>query len=219
MTFEVYRPPAADPRGRLVGIALVVLLHVGIVYALVVGLARDAIQIVVAPIEAQIIEEIQPELPDEPPPPPPPPTFDTPPPPFIPPPEIQIQQPPPPQAQAITATTNVKPTEVPPPPTRFREPARVAAKPDARSFTRPDYPSMSVRLEEEGSTVLRLLCADNGRIGDARLETSSGYPRLDEAALKEAKRGRWKCKPGTADGKPESTWFLFKYTWRLDDAR
>ncbi|ACI98115.1 energy transducer TonB [Rhodospirillum centenum] len=218
MSLDVYRPPEADPRGRLIGIGFVIVLHILLVYALVTGLARKAVEIVAAPIKTEIIEELKPELPDEPPPPPPPPTFDTPPPPYIPPPEIQVAQPPP-QTQAIVATTTEKPKEMPPPPTRFTEPKRESAKPDARSFTRPEYPAMSVRLEEEGSTVLRLFCAENGRITEAEVQTSSGHPRLDDATLKEAKRGRWKCKPGTADGKPEGSWFLFKYTWRLEDAR
>ncbi len=98
----------ADPRRHLVGITFVILLHVLIVYALVSGLAKKVVDVVRAPIETKVIEEIK-----KPPPPPeivvpPPPKMEAPPPPFIPPPEVQIAQPPPPQP-TITATTPTPP--------------------------------------------------------------------------------------------------------------
>ena len=98
----------ADPRRHVVGITVVVLFHVLIVYALVTGLAKRVIDVVRAPIETKVIEEIK-----KPPPPPevvlpPPPKLEAPPPPFIPPPEIQIATPPPP-APTITATTATPP--------------------------------------------------------------------------------------------------------------
>ena len=96
----------ADPRRHLVGITVVVLFHVLVVYALVTGLAKRVVDVIRAPIETKVIEEIKP-----PPPPPevvlPPPKMDAPPPPFIPPPEIQIATPPP--APTITATTPTPP--------------------------------------------------------------------------------------------------------------
>jgi protein TonB len=87
---------------------VVVLFHVLVVYALVTGLAKRVVEVIRAPIETKVIEEIK-----RPPPPPevvlpPPPKLEAPPPPFIPPPEIQIQTPPPPQP-TITATTPTPP--------------------------------------------------------------------------------------------------------------
>jgi protein TonB len=98
----------ADPRRHIIGITAVVLFHVLIVYALVTGLAKRVIDVVRAPIETKVIEEIK-----KPPPPPevvlpPPPKLEAPPPPFIPPPEIQIATPPP-TAATITATTPTPP--------------------------------------------------------------------------------------------------------------
>ena len=52
---------------RLVGVAVVVVLHVFIFYALISGLARTAVEIIKKPLEAKIIVELPP-----PPPPPPP---------------------------------------------------------------------------------------------------------------------------------------------------
>ena len=98
----------ADPRRHLVGFTFVILLHGFIIYALVTGLAKKVVDVVRAPIETQVIEEIK-----KPPPPPeivvpPPPKMDAPPPPFIPPPEVVLATPPPPQP-TITATTPVPP--------------------------------------------------------------------------------------------------------------
>lgn len=98
----------ADPRRHLVGFAVVIAFHVLVVYALVTGLAKKVVDVVRAPIETKVIEEIK-----KPPPPPeivlpPPPKLEAPPPPFIPPPEIQITAPPPP-VPTITATTPTPP--------------------------------------------------------------------------------------------------------------
>lgn len=97
-----YSKRQADPRRHLTGIVFVVLFHGLLVYGLMSGLARKVIDVVRAPIETKVIEEIT-----KPPPPPevvvpPPPKLEAPPPPFIPPPEVQIATPPP--APTITAT-------------------------------------------------------------------------------------------------------------------
>jgi len=115
-----------DGRRRIIGFGAVLLFHLLIVYALVSGLAKKVVDVVRAPIETKVIEEIK-----KPPPPPevvvpPPPKLEAPPPPFIPPPEIQIATPPPPQP-TITA-----PTPTPPPAPVVIAPARpppVAAAP------------------------------------------------------------------------------------------
>lgn len=118
----------ADPRRHVVGMVSVVLFHVLIVYVLVTGLARKVVDVVRAPIETKVIEEVK-----KPPPPPevvlpPPPKLEAPPPPFIPPPEIQIATPPP--APTITATTPTPPpapvTIAPLPPVAAAPPAPAA---------------------------------------------------------------------------------------------
>ena len=98
----------SDPRRHLIGITLVVVFHAALVYGILTGLAKKMVDVVRAPIETKVIEEIK-----KPPPPPeiivpPPPRLEAPPPPFIPPPEVQIATPPPPQL-TITATTPTPP--------------------------------------------------------------------------------------------------------------
>ena len=112
-----YAQQQADPRRHIIGIAVVILFHVLVVYALITGLAKKVIDVVRAPIETKVIEEIK-----KPPPPPevvlpPPPKLEAPPPPFIPPPEIQIATPPPaPTITAVTATPPPAPVTIAPAP-------------------------------------------------------------------------------------------------------
>jgi protein TonB len=111
----------SDPRRHVVGLTVVILFHVAVVYALVTGLAKKVVEVIRAPIETKVIEEVR-----KPPPPPevvvpPPPRLEAPPPPYIPPPEVQIAAPPPPQPTITAVTPTPPPAPVaivpaPPPP-------------------------------------------------------------------------------------------------------
>jgi protein TonB len=141
----------ADPRRHLAGITFVILFHAFIVYALVTGLATKVVEVVRAPIETKVIEEIK-----KPPPPqevvvPPPPKMEAPPPPFIPPPEVQIQQPPP-QQPTITATTPTPPpapvaiAPVTPPTTAPAQPApaQTTTRAACTTMPQPELPGVNV---------------------------------------------------------------------------
>ncbi len=216
-----YTGQRKGPTNHLVGFTMVVLLHVMVAYALLTGLARKVVEVVRAPIETKIIEEIKKE-PEADKPPPPPPKLAPPPPPYIPPPEINIAQPSIAPVNTITAVTTTKPVEPPPP----AAPAPVPVAPPkpsvrtapvidaARSCEKPEYPSASKRLEEEGTVVVNFLINTDGHVVDSKIEKSSGFDRLDQAAR--AALGKCKFKPGTVDGKPEQSWASIKYTWRLE---
>lgn len=60
---------------------------------------------------------------------------------------------------------------------------------------RPAYPVMSVEKGEEGKAVLSILVAPGGRITEVKLIESSGYERLDKAAM----RAVWKSKFDTQE--------------------
>ncbi len=64
----------------------------------------------------------------------------------------------------------------------------------------PVYPAISRRMGEEGKLTLRVELDENGHIGEARVVESSGYSRLDNAAL-EAVRN-WQCRPSMRNGQP-----------------
>jgi protein TonB len=122
----------ADPRRHLAGISFVVLLHVIVVYALVSGLAKKVVDVVRAPIDTKVIEEVKKPPPPLDPVPPPPPRLEAPPPPFIPPPEVQIQAPTPPPMIAATQTPPPAPVTIAPvtpqaPPTPRPSPSSAAA--------------------------------------------------------------------------------------------
>jgi protein TonB len=193
--------------GKLIGLAVTVVVHVAVIYAIMTGLAMRAVEIIKGPIETEILDEQQPE--EDRPPPPPPPKFEAPPPPFIPPPEIAITAPTP---TAITQVTREKPVEAPPPPPRT-PPKADPRRPNGK----PDYPPTSQRLGEEGAVILDLFVGDDGRVKEAKVATSSGFERLDEAAVKEALRS-YRFIPGTENGKPASMWHQIRVVFRLQDA-
>lgn len=219
-----------DTKKHLTGIMVVVALHAIVVWALLTGLAQKIVEVVKAPLETMIIQEIKP--PPPPPPPvnlPPPPKVVAPPPPFIPPPEVVVATPPP--TESIQATTAVVPQVVermvptaPPDsaskapvnmPRVVREPHRVAAVIDAKqACEEPEYPSTSRRNEEQGTVVLRFLVDVDGHVVDSKIANSSGFSRLDRAARDTLSRCIFK--PGTVDGKPEQSWANIRYTWQLN---
>ncbi len=67
-------------------------------------------------------------------------------------------------------------------------------------LTAPDYPAISRRMGEEGKLVLRVELDENGHIDDAKVINSSGYERLDAAALTAVKS--WQCNPSLRNGQP-----------------
>jgi periplasmic protein TonB len=95
----------SDPKRKLTGIVVVIMFHAIVAYALMSGLARRVVDVVRAPIDAKVIEELM-----KPPPPPevavqPPPKLEAPPPPFIPPPEVPVAVPPAVQPTITAAVT------------------------------------------------------------------------------------------------------------------
>ena len=62
----------------------------------------------------------------------------------------------------------------------------------------PEYPRSSLRRREEGTVLVVLEIGADGRVLAARLEESSGFPRLDEAALRGLRA--WRFRPATKGG-------------------
>jgi protein TonB len=202
---------------RLAAFALVVLIHVLFVYVLASGLGKKVVEVVLGPVETRLIEE----LPDEDEPPPPPPEIDTPPP-YVPPPEISIEIPvdsgP---TTAITNVTSERPVAAPPPAApKPVEKAVVKTPPSTvgrgARISQPEYPPASRRAGEAGTVTLKVFVLDTGRVGEVQIAKSSGFPKLDEAAVKEVQRN-WRLVPGKEDGKPVSMWHTFQVTFKLTD--
>jgi protein TonB len=193
---------------------IIVLAHAALFYGMNAGLTRHIISQVFGPIETRIIEAPKEEDNQ---PPPPPPKFETPPP-FVPPPDISIEIPADaPASTAITTVTTTRPVQAPPPAAPPVQKASTAPRSDPRRpLTQPEYPPSSRRAGEAGTVILQVYVLETGRVGDAKVMTSSGFPRLDEAALREVKRS-WRLVPGTENGKPVPMWGQFAVTFKLTD--
>ena len=189
------------------GITFVILFHGFIVYALVTGLAKKVVEVVRAPIETKVIEEIK-----KPPPPPeivlpPPPKLEAPPPPFIPPPEVQIAQPPPPQP-TITATTPTPPPAPvviapPPPPVVVAAPAPpppaapvtvtagVACSNYSTVMGDASFPREAQRLGlEKGDALIQFTLTASGEIKDIKTLRAS-HPSFARNSIRIV--GEYKC--------------------------
>jgi protein TonB len=83
-------------------------------------------------------------------------------------------------------------------------------------ITQPDYPPASRRAGEAGTVTLKCFVSEQGRCSEVSVVKSSGFPKLDEAAINEVKRN-WRFVPGKEDGKPVDMWHTFAVTFRLTD--
>ena len=230
------------PKRPLAGWAWVLVLHALLFWAVHVGLTRDVVQKMPTVVQALLLSDTRPATP--PPAAPPPPTPSPPPPtpqpikpaptpapvapPVTPAPaaELPAISTPAPTPTGLTASAPAAPPAPPaappvaPPvtaaPTRATSPApaRTAAGVNVNQCEKPEYPSASRRLEEEGTVALRFLVGVDGKVLQSEIEKSSGFKRLDEAA----RLGLSKCqfRPALLDGKPEQAWASMKYTWRLE---
>jgi protein TonB len=206
---------AGTSRARLVGIGLVLLLHVVFIYALASGLAEHAVEAIKGPLETRIIQEIKPPPKDAV---PPPPVLAPPPPPFIPPPEVQIRQSAPVVSDAITVVTTKVPPKAAPVPVPVQH-VVLAPSNGGRPACQDSgsiYPSASVDLGEEGTTTINALVDVTGAIVNTRLVKSSGFQRLDDAALNGASSICHFSTPGSVDGQPRPTWKVISVVFQTE---
>jgi protein TonB len=202
---------------NITGVAIVVVLHIFIVYALVSGLAREVVEVIKKPVEATIVQEIKPPEPATPPPKPatPPPKTKLPPLIFVPKPEVVVETTPSPNA--ITAVPDVVPPSPQVSPSTSSDskgPVHTMAVVDSSKCGKPPYPSASLRNEEEGTVTLEFLIGVDGAVLDSKVLKSSGYQDLDRAAR--VGLSLCKFKPAFTDGKPEQSWTKMQYVWKLE---
>jgi protein TonB len=210
-----YASRQRKPGKHLLGLGLVVVLHLLLFWAINSGLARAFVKKIKGPVEAVLLEDTKPDIPP-PPPPPPPKNLPPPPPAYVPPVEVPVVNAAP-AANAIAAVSGTPQPPAPPAPTApavKSEPVRTGAVVNSANCEKPEYPSASRRMEEEGTVSLRFLIGPDGKVIQSEIEKSSGYKRLDEAAR--AGLSRCQFRPATVDGKPEQAWASMKYTWRLE---
>ena len=211
MDITIVRSQPKPPNRR----RLVVLGACFVVYGLIIwlvqsGLGKIMVDRIKGPLETRLIEEQQIEHEA---PPPPPPTFKGPAPVVIDMPAVNAIAEAPVQA---TITETAKPKVEAPPPV-VKQDVVVAPRQDKRRpISAPDdiYPSMSKRLGEEGTVTLLLSVGEDGRVSEATIKESSGFERLDNAALTDAKKG-WRFLPGTINGKPAAMQLAFRVVFKM----
>jgi protein TonB len=205
-----YEQPSLFSGRRGAAFIAVILLHVVLVWGFYSGLAGQLVQKIIPPVEIAQIDK--PKDVDKPPPPPPKLEEIKP---YVPPPEFANIEAAPPETNAISVVTQEKA----PPPAPVAAPVQhtiSGPKMDPRHqlhIGEEYYPDASKRANEEGSCILLMKVAATGQILDASVQTTSGFPRLDDACLKGVK-GQ-KMLPAMEDGKPVEGTFPFKITWKL----
>jgi protein TonB len=133
----------------------------------------------------------------------------------VPPPEVAIDIPQ--DAAQSTAITDVTDRPVPmapppPPPPKQVKKASIDSKrfPPSEEY----YPAASKRLGEEGSPTVKVCVGPQGKLSEEpSIATSSGNTRLDEAAIKYAKAGRYLA--GSVDGQPTTDCLVFRVKFEL----
>ena len=163
---------------KMAAIVLMVVLHAIIGYAFITGLAFNVIKKTVVDLKTFDVNEAPP------PPPPPPPKVNLPPPPVtVTPPIVQIQT----VAPPVIVAPPPPPVIVAPPPPPPVIHAEVRASPRGKMqdlVTSDDYPSASLRNNEEGVTRYRLDVGADGKVIACTATGSSGHPALDETTCK-----------------------------------
>lgn len=119
------------------------------------------------------------------------------------------------QAAASVSAGTAKLTPAPPLPAARLEVLIELPSTDVQHHEIPksDYPPISRRLGEQGTVLIHVLVSDKGLAQDAQIKTSSGYFRLDDAALKLVRS--WRFVPGKRAGVPEAMWATVPITFRL----
>lgn len=188
-----------SPKGWF--LALIVLLHVGFIWAVNNGLSITKLILPPPKTEVNFYEPKQKPIPPEP-------VIDVEPKsltPIVP--TVVAPKPEyaPDETPTVTGTTS--PNQNLPPISRGetpRQPAIVEPAIPSSGLTQPLYPASAIRAGHSGTVVLSLEILVNGRVGQVRLVQSSGFAALDQSAMREARK--WRFVPGTRDGVPVVRW-------------
>ena len=200
---------------RLVSVVIVLLLHAFLGYALVTGLAYDAVISIKEKMTVVDVKVEEPPEEEEEPPPEPEKQIEPPvvsPPPMVvtvtPPPTIRTVDTPPPAAPIV-------PTAAPPapPPPAVISAAKPRGNPGNWANTN-DYPSRALQQEREGTTGFRVTIGTNGRVIDCSVTQSSGHADLDAATCNNIKR-RARFTPALRNGEPVEGSYSNRVRWQI----
>ena len=95
------------------------------------------------------------------------------------------------------------------------DPVVIIGKLDASAgCDKPEYPQASLNAQEEGVVALSFLVDANNSVKESRVDKTSGYKRLDNAARDALSLCKFKA--GTENGRPVASWVKIKYAWQLN---
>lgn len=78
--------------------------------------------------------------------------------------------------------------------------ARIDAPPRPRSSIRPEYPAGARARGEQGEVLLEIAVDAEGAVSEVSVVSSSGFPALDDAAIKAARHAKFI--PAKSEGRP-----------------
>ena len=212
---------------RLVALILVALIHIGLGYMLVTGLAYEAFQKAVERVTTVDIEEPEPEPEEELPPPP----EDVPvtvPPPVAPPALVNLAPP----AEFVTrddppivpdpvirtpAPPAPPPAPPPPPPPKFTPKQPEPKNSRGRWVTVDDYRTSWINRDYTGTVSFRVTVGTNGRVSDCAVTGGSAPDTLKNATCKLIQR-RARFNPATnGDGNEVSGSYSSTVRWQIPE--
>lgn len=123
------------------------------------------------------------------------------------------QKTPPPVAKAAAAAPIVAPSKTvrqkaaTSSPAKTAEPTTQLPSADAAGLNNkaPVYPMLSRKRKEQGTVWLLLLVSKEGLVTELKLKKTSGFDRLDQAALQAVKK--WKFQPARKQGQAIDYWY------------
>jgi periplasmic protein TonB len=180
----VLQPFEGTPKPRRPGAAiLAIVIQTGLIYLLAMGLGvvpkpvslPESVMITVPqdlsdPPPTPLVQEVKPEM------------LETQMP-VVPQPDIVVDVPVEAPIEAVTTTT---PMEVAPTVSEA-----VSEQVKVLQNAEPPYPNVSILRQEEGTVLVRITVGVNGKVSAARVERSSGFAALDDAALKAIRTWRF----------------------------
>jgi protein TonB len=199
--------------GALGRMTIVAGIHLAVFYCIAAGLGVVPVPPIVS-MDATVINDERPII--EPPPLPPPPLDN--PRPQVSEPLVQIDT----QSEPATIDFDVRPIEEPIGPatgSAVVEAPGTRVMQDSRfPLTQPAYPPASKRDGEQGTAEVEVYVLPNGRVGDVRIARTTGFERLDRAALQEARQS-WRFKPATRAGEAVAEWYKVRVVFKLTETR
>jgi periplasmic protein TonB len=180
---------------------LVVALHIVAIYAIATSLGVVRAPQIVKPMEAMIIDAAKPEHMEKP-------VLAKP---QLDQPNLDVQLPDTPPEVDVPVDTTIAPPDAAP------TDAISDANLQVTRRVEPNYPPASRRAGEQGIVVFNVLVDPSGHPQEVKVQTSSGYDRLDQAAMDAIRH--WTFTPAVRDSQKVAAWTRVRVKFQLQTAQ